>query len=1097
MIRQLLLPSSNNPRPNNVSVQGLLQGPQGLLQTLLDLGETFLSSELSEVDLQDLEAKLSAARCRDHDAIRDLQKKIEELSGMSAMVNRLKNELKEEKEKAKEEAEDLTQEMAELRYQLMQRVDEERELRARTEEASLRRIAELEAQLKYARQETSLLLGRKQSAEAQAQAHALELQHLKSALDEAKQTQNNLLQEKEEMERKSCNQQQALQLKVTTLQTELAEMNTQLSAADGKIGQLESTCTGLRKQNEAILLSLEQKKVEMQLKVLEERKARSELACCVLEGETVEDLGTLEQQKSYLLHEVNEMLELIATFKLQLYVLASEYYEVKGSCDVACMTYVQESNERDEPSLGENDTGQGLLTIRDVACMTDVEESAVQDVEESTAQNVPSHGESDTDHELHDVVCMTDAEESNAWDVPSSGLNDTDHGFHMSPEVEGMTDVKESYMWEVPSSVESDTDHGALLLNASKPDIRYERPWTVQIVVDIVDIVTEEMTKLLRILLKCSQSRKPDLLSSLESRLQLWSNIPQKALPEKIIGSGVLSEWGDLVVDLLAQSRRELHFMQQTVGDREAEMESWGNIRAEFAVLSKEALFAKEELVRTGMQFQSELGLKDDVIRMLEGKLEQISLALLQAQERVAQQDLSNSSLYSDLHKLEVEMKSSKAVWASEKKRLEDSLQEQHEAMQKDRARANKDIDKLERIVEELRCRLAENEQELEELVHANDLNIDAVVAAKLRQLDQKLKNSQMAEADLQAERAELASQVVWLQAKLEEAERELEAENEQHVEALIQYEEERGLLEAELEAGKQALHFRNATSVQTAKGKGSAYKGGKGPWVEGMDLFVEKGSLSEGEQKQMEKFVGVLKHSILEKDRMLAAQKEDLLFQKELNRKLMNESAHLNSELLAVQHELSLCESQATDMGSTISNLQEALMVERMKADQAQADIDLHTKRQDKDYHHLKLRLDELLSNIKMMQADLSESRKRESEASAQVKKLGLELLLAKEEAVKSEVRLQKALKQIEGQLDAEKGKLEAAVLAQKQAELLLLQQVEELKSLEEEKIELQRLLVHAKGACRQLERERDDFRVAYVELENQFSRRRGAFAR
>lgn len=71
-------------------MQGLLQGPQGLLQTLLDLGETFLSSELSEVDLQDLEAKLSAARSRDHDAIRDLQKKIEELSGMSAMVNRLK-----------------------------------------------------------------------------------------------------------------------------------------------------------------------------------------------------------------------------------------------------------------------------------------------------------------------------------------------------------------------------------------------------------------------------------------------------------------------------------------------------------------------------------------------------------------------------------------------------------------------------------------------------------------------------------------------------------------------------------------------------------------------------------------------------------------------------------------------------------------------------------------------------------------------------------------------------------------------------------------------------------------------------------------------
>ena len=59
----------------------------------------------------------------------------------------IQDELREEKEKAKEEAEDMTQEMAELRYQLMERVDEERELRARTEEASLRRISELESQV--------------------------------------------------------------------------------------------------------------------------------------------------------------------------------------------------------------------------------------------------------------------------------------------------------------------------------------------------------------------------------------------------------------------------------------------------------------------------------------------------------------------------------------------------------------------------------------------------------------------------------------------------------------------------------------------------------------------------------------------------------------------------------------------------------------------------------------------------------------------------------------------------------------------------------------------------------------------------------------
>lgn len=51
--------------------------------------------------------------------------------------------------KAKEEAEDLTQEMAELRYQIMGMLEEERKRHACIEQASLQRIAELEAQVIY------------------------------------------------------------------------------------------------------------------------------------------------------------------------------------------------------------------------------------------------------------------------------------------------------------------------------------------------------------------------------------------------------------------------------------------------------------------------------------------------------------------------------------------------------------------------------------------------------------------------------------------------------------------------------------------------------------------------------------------------------------------------------------------------------------------------------------------------------------------------------------------------------------------------------------------------------------------------------------
>ncbi|CAN7141571.1 unnamed protein product [Brassica rapa subsp. narinosa] len=62
------------------------------------------------------------------------------------LVKRLKEELKQEKLKAKEEAEELTQEMAELRYKMTCLLDEERKRRVCIEQASLQRIAELEAQ---------------------------------------------------------------------------------------------------------------------------------------------------------------------------------------------------------------------------------------------------------------------------------------------------------------------------------------------------------------------------------------------------------------------------------------------------------------------------------------------------------------------------------------------------------------------------------------------------------------------------------------------------------------------------------------------------------------------------------------------------------------------------------------------------------------------------------------------------------------------------------------------------------------------------------------------------------------------------------------
>ncbi|XP_010483784.1 PREDICTED: lamin-B2-like [Camelina sativa] len=89
------------------------------------------------------------------DKMEDMARKICEYEDL---VRELKDELKEEKLKAKEEAEDLTQEMAELRYKMTCSLEEECKRRACIEQASLQRIANLEAQIKREKNKSSTCL---------------------------------------------------------------------------------------------------------------------------------------------------------------------------------------------------------------------------------------------------------------------------------------------------------------------------------------------------------------------------------------------------------------------------------------------------------------------------------------------------------------------------------------------------------------------------------------------------------------------------------------------------------------------------------------------------------------------------------------------------------------------------------------------------------------------------------------------------------------------------------------------------------------------------------------------------------------------------
>lgn len=91
--------------------------------------------------------KLAVSATSDVDSKEKMEKMSHQIHGYELLVKQLKEELREEKLKAKEEAEDLAQEMAELRYQITGMLEEECKRRACIEQASLQRIAELEAQI--------------------------------------------------------------------------------------------------------------------------------------------------------------------------------------------------------------------------------------------------------------------------------------------------------------------------------------------------------------------------------------------------------------------------------------------------------------------------------------------------------------------------------------------------------------------------------------------------------------------------------------------------------------------------------------------------------------------------------------------------------------------------------------------------------------------------------------------------------------------------------------------------------------------------------------------------------------------------------------
>ncbi|CAM0906595.1 unnamed protein product [Alopecurus aequalis] len=116
---------------------------------------------------------------RDHKVLDKMGKQNDE---PELLIEQLKVELREQKMKAKEDAEDLTQEMAELRYQITGMLEEEYKRRSCIEQAAIQQIQQLEVQVSKEQRKLSGALRQLQESHEVADKQAMEIKKLKNAL---------------------------------------------------------------------------------------------------------------------------------------------------------------------------------------------------------------------------------------------------------------------------------------------------------------------------------------------------------------------------------------------------------------------------------------------------------------------------------------------------------------------------------------------------------------------------------------------------------------------------------------------------------------------------------------------------------------------------------------------------------------------------------------------------------------------------------------------------------------------------------------------------------------------------------------------------
>ncbi|KAL5198173.1 hypothetical protein ABZP36_001685 [Zizania latifolia] len=151
------------------------------IKELLPRGATKRSALTSDgqVDKTIQKVKGHADYEKDSAVLEKMSKRSEE---SDLLIEQLKEELREQKLKAKEDAEDLTQEMAELRYQITGMLEEEYKRRSCIEQAAIQQIQELEAQVSKEQRKLSGALRRLQESHELAHKQSMEIKKLKDSL---------------------------------------------------------------------------------------------------------------------------------------------------------------------------------------------------------------------------------------------------------------------------------------------------------------------------------------------------------------------------------------------------------------------------------------------------------------------------------------------------------------------------------------------------------------------------------------------------------------------------------------------------------------------------------------------------------------------------------------------------------------------------------------------------------------------------------------------------------------------------------------------------------------------------------------------------